>query len=97
MSFIGRNLLSLNYWTRLPIGCLVYPVFLSAYGRLSVRSLLNVREHLLNELYFPDPYINMKRRENEYFLQHLPTRNVVPLSPRAGIPRFHCLNIQVND
>jgi len=45
-----------------------------AYGRLSVRSLLNVREHLLNELYFPDPYINMKRRENEYFLQHLPTR-----------------------
>ena len=82
MSFIGRNLLSLNYWTLLPIGCLVYPEFLSAYGRLSVRSLLNVREHLLNELYFPDPYINMKRRENEYFLQHLPTRNVVPLEKK---------------
>jgi len=47
---------------------------LSAYGRLSVRSLLNIREHLLNELYFPDPYINQKRKENDYFLQKLPQR-----------------------
>ena len=47
----------------------------SAYGRLSVRSLLNMREHLLNELDFPDPYINIKRRENEHFLANLRGRN----------------------
>ena len=39
-----------------------------------MRSLLNVREHLLNELYFPDPYINQKRKENEYFLQNFNER-----------------------
>ena len=45
-----------------------------SYGRLSVRKLLNMREDLLNELAFPDPYINIKKKENEFFLQFLPDR-----------------------
>jgi len=57
-----------------------------AYGRLSVRSLLNMREHLLNELDFPDPYINIKRRENEHFLANLRGRleaiDTIPAGPQ---------------
>ena len=45
-----------------------------SYGRLSVRKLLNMREDLLNELAFPDPYINIKKKENEFFLQFLADR-----------------------
>ena len=33
-------------------------------------------KHLLNELLFPDPYINIKRRENEHFLANLTGRKV---------------------
>jgi len=33
-----------------------------------------MREDLLNELGFPDPYINQKKRENEFFLGHLAER-----------------------
>lgn len=33
-----------------------------------------MREDLLNELGFPDPYIKMKQRENEDSLIHLPDR-----------------------
>ena len=33
-----------------------------------------MREDLLNELGFPDPYIKMKQRENEHSLIHLPDR-----------------------
>lgn len=45
-----------------------------SYGRLSVRKLLNMREDLLNELLFPDTYIKIKKRENEYFLPLLAER-----------------------
>lgn len=45
-----------------------------SYGRLSVRKLLNMREDLLNELAFPDPYIHIKKRENEFFLHFLADR-----------------------
>lgn len=31
-------------------------LFPSAYGTLTVRSLLDTREHCLNEFNFPDPY-----------------------------------------
>lgn len=76
------SIIRLSPWRkgRLPVSCirtvnsLAYSTF-SAYGRLSVRSLLNMREHLLNELDFPDPYINIKRRENEHFLANLTGRN----------------------
>ena len=33
-----------------------------------------MREDLLNELAFPDPYIHIKKKENEFFLQFLPER-----------------------
>ncbi|XP_069933201.1 4'-phosphopantetheine phosphatase isoform X4 [Oryctolagus cuniculus] len=35
-----------------------------AYGSLTVRSLLDTREHCLNEFNFPDPYCKVKQREN---------------------------------
>ncbi|KAG8505477.1 Pantothenate kinase 4 [Galemys pyrenaicus] len=35
-----------------------------AYGTLTVRSLLDTREHCLNEFSFPDPYSKVKQREN---------------------------------
>ncbi|XP_058530353.1 4'-phosphopantetheine phosphatase [Ochotona princeps] len=35
-----------------------------AYGTLTVRSLLDTREHCLNEFNFPDPYSKVKQREN---------------------------------
>uniref|UniRef100_A0A8D2QRN6 4'-phosphopantetheine phosphatase n=1 Tax=Zosterops lateralis melanops TaxID=1220523 RepID=A0A8D2QRN6_ZOSLA len=35
-----------------------------AYGTLTVRSLLDTREHCLNEFNFPDPYSKVKQKEN---------------------------------
>ncbi|XP_070615193.1 4'-phosphopantetheine phosphatase isoform X2 [Erythrolamprus reginae] len=35
-----------------------------AYGSLTVRSLLDTREHCLNEFNFPDPYSKIKQKEN---------------------------------
>ncbi|XP_065296776.1 4'-phosphopantetheine phosphatase [Dermacentor albipictus] len=45
-----------------------------AYGSLTVRSLLDMREHCLLEFDFPDPYFQQKRVENEAALQLLPSR-----------------------
>uniref|UniRef100_A0A8C5D4S2 4'-phosphopantetheine phosphatase n=1 Tax=Gouania willdenowi TaxID=441366 RepID=A0A8C5D4S2_GOUWI len=41
-----------------------------AYGSLTVRSLLDTREHCLNEFNFPDPYSKIKQRENDMALKH---------------------------
>ncbi|CAF95253.1 unnamed protein product, partial [Tetraodon nigroviridis] len=40
-----------------------------AYGSLTVRSLLDTREHCLNEFNFPDPYSKIKQRENDVALR----------------------------
>ncbi|KAG2459263.1 PANK4 kinase, partial [Polypterus senegalus] len=40
-----------------------------AYGSLTVRSLLDTREHCLNEFNFPDPYSKIKQRENDWALK----------------------------
>ncbi|XP_035206031.1 4'-phosphopantetheine phosphatase-like [Stegodyphus dumicola] len=45
-----------------------------AYGSLTVRSLLDMREHCLNEFDFPDPYLQQKRLENEQALKLLKGR-----------------------
>ncbi|KAK2566673.1 4'-phosphopantetheine phosphatase [Acropora cervicornis] len=45
-----------------------------AYGNLSVRSLLDVREQYLNEFNFPDPYAEVKQQENEAALLLLSER-----------------------
>ncbi|KAG8193734.1 hypothetical protein JTE90_005032 [Oedothorax gibbosus] len=45
-----------------------------AYGSLTVRSLLDMREHCLNEFDFPDPYLQQKRLENELALKMLKSR-----------------------
>jgi len=37
----------------------------SAYGHLTVRSLLDTIEHYLKEFDFPDPYLTQKREENQ--------------------------------
>ncbi|XP_076052846.1 4'-phosphopantetheine phosphatase isoform X2 [Oratosquilla oratoria] len=42
-----------------------------AYGNLTVRSLLDMREHCLNEFDFPDPYLQQKKMENENALKML--------------------------
>uniref|UniRef100_A0A673VX08 4'-phosphopantetheine phosphatase n=1 Tax=Salmo trutta TaxID=8032 RepID=A0A673VX08_SALTR len=41
-----------------------------AYGSLTVRSLLDTREHCLNEFNFPDPYSKIKQRENDMALKY---------------------------
>uniref|UniRef100_A0A667ZRY8 4'-phosphopantetheine phosphatase n=1 Tax=Myripristis murdjan TaxID=586833 RepID=A0A667ZRY8_9TELE len=41
-----------------------------AYGSLTVRSLLDTREHCLNEFNFPDPYSKIKQRENDVALKY---------------------------
>uniref|UniRef100_A0A2I2Y223 4'-phosphopantetheine phosphatase n=1 Tax=Gorilla gorilla gorilla TaxID=9595 RepID=A0A2I2Y223_GORGO len=43
-----------------------------AYGTLTVRSLLDTREHCLNEFNFPDPYSKVKQRENGVALRCFP-------------------------
>ncbi|XP_035376050.1 4'-phosphopantetheine phosphatase isoform X4 [Electrophorus electricus] len=40
-----------------------------AYGSLTVRSLLDTREHCLNEFNFPDPYSKIKQKENDLALK----------------------------
>ncbi|XP_064455596.1 4'-phosphopantetheine phosphatase-like [Ornithodoros turicata] len=45
-----------------------------AYGSLTVRSLLDMREHCLIEFDFPDPYLQQKHLENEEALKHLHKR-----------------------
>ncbi|XP_074074787.1 4'-phosphopantetheine phosphatase isoform X2 [Macrotis lagotis] len=49
-----------KYWNKLQT--LRHQPF--AYGTLTVRSLLETREHCLNEFNFPDPYSKVKQREN---------------------------------
>uniref|UniRef100_A0A8D0DDU4 4'-phosphopantetheine phosphatase n=1 Tax=Sander lucioperca TaxID=283035 RepID=A0A8D0DDU4_SANLU len=49
-----------------------------AYGSLTVRSLLDTREHCLNEFNFPDPYSKIKQRENDMAL------NVLESDPEFG-------------
>uniref|UniRef100_F7B8R1 4'-phosphopantetheine phosphatase n=1 Tax=Xenopus tropicalis TaxID=8364 RepID=F7B8R1_XENTR len=41
-----------------------------AYGSLTVRSLLDTREHCLNEFNFPDPYSKVKQKENDIALKY---------------------------
>ncbi|KAK7913436.1 hypothetical protein WMY93_013647 [Mugilogobius chulae] len=41
-----------------------------AYGSLTVRSLLDTREHCLNEFNFPDPYSKIKQKENDLALKY---------------------------
>ena len=43
-----------------------------AHGNLTVRSLLDMREHCLCEFDFHDPYWKQKRIENDAALQLLP-------------------------
>jgi len=45
-----------------------------AYGSLTVRSLLDTREHCLEEFHFVDPYSQQKQQENEQALRLLPDR-----------------------
>lgn len=45
-----------------------------AYGSLTVRSLLDMREHYFNEFEFPDPYFEQKKMENEFALSQLQDR-----------------------
>ncbi|KAL4622527.1 pantothenate kinase 4 isoform X1 [Arapaima gigas] len=51
-----------------------FPAFFSlpasAYGSLTVRSLLDTREHCLNEFNFPDPYSKVKQKENDVALKY---------------------------
>uniref|UniRef100_A0A8C7RZN6 4'-phosphopantetheine phosphatase n=1 Tax=Oncorhynchus mykiss TaxID=8022 RepID=A0A8C7RZN6_ONCMY len=49
-----------------------------AYGSLTVRSLLDTREHCLNEFNFPDPYSKIKQGENDMAL------NVLESDPEFG-------------
>lgn len=46
----------------------------TAYGQLSVRSILELRQQCLREFHFVDPYREVKRSENEAALQLLPER-----------------------
>ena len=39
-----------------------------AHGNLTVRSLLDMREHCLSEFDFHDPYLKQKRLENDQVL-----------------------------
>ncbi len=45
-----------------------------AYGMLTVRSLLDLREHLMSEFKFVDVYLNEKREENKLGLDLLAVR-----------------------
>uniref|UniRef100_A0A0P6CRZ5 4'-phosphopantetheine phosphatase n=2 Tax=Daphnia magna TaxID=35525 RepID=A0A0P6CRZ5_9CRUS len=53
-----------------------------AFGNLTVRSLLDTREHCLNEVDFPDPYLQQKQMENEAALlllsDHLAELDALP-------------------
>ena len=45
-----------------------------AYGNLTVRSLLDMREHCLLEFDFHDPYLRQKRLENQMAITLLSDR-----------------------
>ena len=45
-----------------------------AHGNLTVRTLLDMREHCLSEFNFHDPYLKQKQMENEQALALLPER-----------------------
>lgn len=45
-----------------------------AYGNLTVRSLLDLREHCLLEFDFHDPYLSQKQLENDQAILLLPKR-----------------------
>jgi type II pantothenate kinase len=45
----------------------------AAYGTLTLRGLLSLREQCLHEVGLPDIFASVKRRENEAALQALPT------------------------
>ncbi len=45
-----------------------------AHGTLTVRSLLDMREHCLSEFNFHDPYLRQKQMENDQALALLPER-----------------------
>jgi hypothetical protein len=49
-------------------------IHLSAYGILTVRSLLDLREHCMMEFEFVDVYSNEKREENRMGLEILAER-----------------------
>uniref|UniRef100_A0A8C5WCW7 4'-phosphopantetheine phosphatase n=1 Tax=Leptobrachium leishanense TaxID=445787 RepID=A0A8C5WCW7_9ANUR len=55
-----------KYWNKLQT--LRHQPF--AYGSLTVRSLLDTREHCLNEFNFPDPYSKVKQKENDIALRY---------------------------
>ncbi|XP_063799162.1 4'-phosphopantetheine phosphatase isoform X3 [Pseudophryne corroboree] len=55
-----------KYWNKLQT--LRHQPF--AYGSLTVRSLLDTREHCLNEFNFPDPYSKVKQKENDIALKY---------------------------
>ncbi|XP_077106184.1 4'-phosphopantetheine phosphatase isoform X2 [Ranitomeya variabilis] len=57
-----------KYWNKLQT--LRHQPF--AYGSLTVRSLLDTREHCLNEFNFPDPYSKVKQKENDLALKYYP-------------------------
>ena len=42
-----------------------------AHGNLTVRSLLDMREHCLNEFDFHDPYLKQKRLENDQVSRYI--------------------------
>ncbi|KAK0087884.1 hypothetical protein PV325_013873 [Microctonus aethiopoides] len=45
-----------------------------AYGTLTVRTLLDTIEHCMKEFDFPDPYLEIKKKENEDALSYLENR-----------------------
>ena len=48
-----------------------------AHGNLTVRSLLDMREHCLSEFDFHDPYLKQKRLENaQVCLEHYQNKNI---------------------
>ena len=52
-----------------------------AYGNLTVRSLLDLREHCLSEFDFHDPYMRQKQWENEQAMALLPGKKKKKTSP----------------
>ena len=61
-----------------------------AHGNLTVRSLLDMREHCLSEFNFHDPYMNQKHAENKHALELLQER----LAALADLP-FDSLHEQL--
>lgn len=60
-----------------------------AYGKLTVRSLLDLREHLMSEFKFVDVYLNEKREENRLGLNLLASRLAFLASIEDGAERWY--------